>query len=142
MGRYEDGYGIKDVYDNAFNIKEAKAKGLEVITPKENELLVDIDSAKDLAIFQQRFKQLSKYIKCSFEITESRSGNYHAYVQLERPVKSEMERLFLQTFLGSDVQRELLSWVRINNNETNSTVFFEKKGSIATVPTRKIRFED
>jgi len=47
-------------------------------------------------------------------------------VTLERNVEP-MERILIQAFLGSDLKREALSWVRIVNNDPNPTLFFEKK---------------
>lgn len=50
----------------------------------------------------------------------------HVIVRLRREV-TPMERILIQAFLGSDLKREALSWVRLVNDDPNPTIFYTKK---------------
>jgi hypothetical protein len=106
----------------------AKAKGLVVKWPADNELFVDIDDAESLAAFQRGLAVLSVGV-LGFDRSPSpgeREGRFHARVRLDRPVKDKFERILLQALLGSDRLHEALSWNAAERGVDGVTVFFEK----------------
>lgn len=107
---------------------EAKLLGLEVVLPKANELQIDIDSTDDYALFDMHFGILLQYEVAQVTRDEpSKSGGErrHITVQMGRDV-TNMERMLLQSVLGSDRKREILSWVQQCNGDPNPTLFLEK----------------
>lgn len=110
-------------------IKEAKEKGLIIIYPEDDELLINIDTKEQLEIFIERTEYLTRFFEFDFEIDESQSGppHYHIRVKFEDMILDDMDRIFLQLFLGSDPTREFLSFLRIQKGEDYPTLFLEKK---------------
>jgi hypothetical protein len=110
-------------------IQEAIEKGLNVVYPKNNELLLDIDTEEQIDLFEERFEYIQKYFDCTYEVKNSQSGypHCHIYVTFDENTKlNELERIFLQLFLGSDPIRELLSYLRWNNGDVSPTLLLEK----------------
>lgn len=108
--------------------KIAADKGLIVVRPQPNELFVDIDDADGHAVFVKHLPILGELV-ASHTIAPSPSGGayrFHARVMLSRNVFDELERVFLQTLLGSDRLHEVLSWRAATRGVTGVTVFFEK----------------
>lgn len=106
----------------------AFAKGLVVVYPAENELFVDIDSAEDLARFDQGKSVLWSIIS-AYRKAPSPSGkehHFHITVTLVRPVKDAFERIALQAIMGSDRLHEALSWANAERGQRAPTCFFEK----------------
>ena len=107
--------------------KLAASRGCIVTYPKPNELFVDIDCEKDLAIFHSHIFKLEGRV-VSFTVNPSPSGepgHYHARVTMGKDL-GDLERVCLQTLLGSDRLHELLSWLRIERKSPAVTVLFEK----------------
>jgi len=109
---------------------KAEKKGLKVIVPEDNQLQIDIDDENQLAVFEERIKKLKTHnfeIK-DVKIQESISGSphRHIYITLEEHF-TDLERIFLQLFLGSDPVRELLSYERIREGDEYPTLFLEKE---------------
>lgn len=109
----------------------AVKKGLVVRLAAPNELLLDIDTAENLATFEKNYKRFhASYPLTEYVMTPSPSGeenHYHAAVTLAFDV-TDMERLVMQAFLGSDLIRELLCWMRIKRGtSTVITCLFEKE---------------
>ena len=132
--------------------QRAAELGLQVVRPEKDELFVDLDSSEQMLLFKSRLPDISKFISTSAVTRASSSGeegHYHAYVRLNRPVKSEEERILLQLLLGSDPTRELLSWARIQICGSDcATVFYEKPDvkkpeyEPFQEPHRQVRLED
>lgn len=111
--------------------EEAKKKGLKVVLPKKNQLFVDIDSIKQMMVFSKRFDMLKSLFNCKVKKKVSRSGfpHYHIYIDAER-MFTDMERILLQLFLGSDVKHEFLSYKDYTNGEAYPVLFFEQANEI------------
>ncbi len=107
--------------------KEAGNHGYVVVLPEENQLLIDIDSPEALAVYEKNLPKFQMHVAVVLneERKASRNGNTHIYVTLDRNVDTA-ERVMFQAFLGSDQTRELLSYVRIINDDPNPTLFIEK----------------
>jgi hypothetical protein len=104
--------------------------GLEVVTPKPNELFIDIDGEADMKTFRENvaiFDELVMTI-AGKKVMPSKSGDparRHIIVTLSRDI-TDTERLLFQLMLGSDRKRELLGYVRVLNDDPTPTLFFEK----------------
>ena len=109
--------------------------GLEIVLPNPNELFIDLDSEQAYELFLAQIEVLKQII----DVTEvstypSKSGLpcRHARVTVRIPKThgsplGVMERLALQTMLGSDRRCEILRYMRHCFNDPNSTLFLEKK---------------
>lgn len=102
----------------------AKQKGIRVVLPKKNELLVDLDSYDA----KEKFLKNASLLRVSdFDLKPSKTpGHYHATVRWFRPVTTQ-ERIMLQLLLGSDSTRETHSYIRLGEGDPNPTLFFEEK---------------
>lgn len=98
----------------------------EVFTPCAlDELQIDLDRPH-ARIPAKLLRLVREHVYTSPPVyTRSKSGNTHVSITLLKPM-SQIERLFLQTALGSDPVRELLSWGRVRNGCPYPTLFFEK----------------
>lgn len=111
--------------------EEAKKKGLKVVFPKKNQLFVDIDSVESMTIYHKRIDMLESLFNCKAKKKVSRSGfpHYHIYVDADRTF-TDVERILLQLFLGSDVNHEFLSYKDYVNGESYPVLFFEKANEL------------
>jgi hypothetical protein len=136
MSRLEDGmkYEPRDpkygYTASSVAYERAKREELEVITPAPNQLLVDIDGAPSLRIFE---KQLGVLYEMGMVIAvESRpsqsglEGHIHSIITLTINV-TEPERIALQACLGSDRRCEILRFQRYLVNDPQPTLFLEKR---------------
>lgn len=92
-------------YPEAF----AKKHGLVIIRPEANELQCDIDSKElpsEFAFALDVIGQFNKVVEVNY--TTSKSGNLHAYIELQSDVTPHC-RIAMQTALGSDPKREILT---------------------------------
>jgi hypothetical protein len=114
--------------------QEAKLLGLEVVLPKANELQIDIDTPEDREVFNHHFGILQKYEQAEIirdEPSKSGGDKRHITVELGRDI-SNLERILLQSVLGSDRKREILSWVQYCNGDEHPTLFLEKAQQLLT----------
>jgi hypothetical protein len=129
------------VSDHYFEEAEEAAakKGLVIVLPAENELFLDIDCAEDAAVFARHVQILGdegilgNTVISSFKRAPSPSGKEgreHITVTLARPVAGAIERIALQTVLGSDRLHEALALTRALAGAEHPTVFFEKPETI------------
>jgi len=111
--------------------EEAKKKGLKVVFPKKNQLFIDIDNEESMKIYHKRIDMLKSLFECKAEIRISRSGhpNYHIYIDTDR-IFTDVERILLQLFLGSDVNHEFLSYRDYARGASFPVLFFEKANNI------------
>jgi hypothetical protein len=118
-------------------IRWAVENDLIVVLPTPYELLLDIDTGDDRRVFAQNLGLIQEsYGVVDWCETYSRSGNTHIIVTLKTAI-TPVERIALQTVLGSDRRREAHSLRRVLKGERNPTLFFEKKVTDAagsTVP--------
>lgn len=78
---------------------------------RKNEVMLDIDSSKAYDKFQRNLKYLDGLTR-KITILHTRRGHYHVYLTLKK--RHEYPQLSaLQTFLGSDIRRELANYSRI-----------------------------
>jgi hypothetical protein len=126
--------GTEAQYDFFTISSEYAIKGLgadeQVVFPADNELFLDIDSPEAESVYnknKEKFEMHIAYIVSERRVP-SRSGNghLHIYVTLDRDIATS-ERVLYQAFLGSDPTRELLSFVRIMNQDEHPTLFIERK---------------
>jgi hypothetical protein len=110
--------------------QKAKEQKLKVVLPKDNELLIDIDSGKDYEAFLVRLSFIKRFFKIKeIEHTVSQSGlshKRHIRVVLVDSV-TPLERIFLQLALSSDYKREVFSFLRVLTNDPHPTIFLEKE---------------
>ena len=111
--------------------EEAKKKGLKVIFPKEKELFVDIDDEESMKIYHKRIDMLKSLFYCKSEIKVSQSGHPHCHIYINTDrIFTNIERILLQLFLGSDVIHEFLSYKDYVNGESYPVLFFEKTNEL------------
>lgn len=111
--------------DNAF--AEALSKGCTVRVAERNELLIDIDDEDGWHWFAVNIGKVEEHIGCTWAEIPSPSGDpkhKHIVVTLDREIDN-YERIILQSVLGSDRQREALSWIRLINDDPNPTLFYQ-----------------
>lgn len=111
----------------AKDFADAEKRGFTIVRPGADELLLDLDRPIDVAFMVDTLAIL-KDNGFPFEETKrivSKSGHLHVYLKAPRAV-TPLERLALQAMLGSDRKRELLGFLRIENEVPDPTVFFEK----------------
>ena len=113
------------------SLAAAAKQGLAVITPKANELFVDIDSDASFEAFTTMVAKLAEFEPgTQWQCAPSKSGlpKRHAVVTLTREV-GDIERIALQAILASDPLRELLSYVRVRAGQEAPIKFFERLAS-------------
>jgi hypothetical protein len=120
-------------------LEAAKEMGLEVVTPKPNQLQLDIDCLEAMNHYSIMRSVLDqRYCVLKESITTSKSGGdrKHITLTLDRDI-TPTERILLQATLGSDRKRELLSYFRVLDGEELPTLFFEvpeiPRGSIGSL---------
>lgn len=130
------GQELPDTYfDRANETREAfitrmEAAGYRIVTPKSNELLVDIDSEEQYETFLANWEVLlrnqSTAFEAKYEEHESRSGYPRRHVIVTLPFDvSPWQRIAWQAALGSDPVRELLSAIRLRRGDVHPTLFVE-----------------
>ena len=111
--------------------EQAAKDGNRVVLPKPNQLLIDIDSEEaEINFFRQfpRFVELideDAYLFSKEPSKSGKDGHWHIIVELGLDVEPERRVLF-QLMLGSDLRRELLSYVRVSEGDEHPTLFIEK----------------
>jgi hypothetical protein len=108
---------------------KAASMNLQVVTPKSDELFIDIDTEEDFKFFCLNVLTLQKHWPMvSFVWNPSKSGGEKKHITVMMPwPMTELERVCLQACLGSDRKRELLSFISLNHEPScKPTCFFEK----------------
>lgn len=116
-------YSLKE---EKWRIERAEKAGLEIFRGGPNTLTFDLDGEEALAEFRIRVQMLeAKAFQPVVQITKSKSGNYHAVVQIlaTRPLE-EPVRIALQAALGSDWKREFLGVLRYIDNQKSVSLLF------------------
>lgn len=118
-------------------IAAAKADGMEVVHSDSKTLLLDIDNGKkglqwldaQLKVFNHEAPTYK--LQVSEKYTSS-GGGLHVIVESKRPI-SIVDRLLLQAVLGSDLRRELISYLKYLGGveDADVSVLFKPNGVIA-----------
>ncbi len=119
-------YSVDD--DSRPYIGKMKAQGFHVVLPTPTQLLIDIDSDEQFAIFEKQYKRFCEVHECTHVVTESKGGPPRRHIIVELPFEVDsFKRITLQGILGSDPMRELLSYFRAQKGDPYPTLFIEKK---------------
>jgi hypothetical protein len=112
--------------------KDAAILGFEVVLPQDNQLQIDIDDEAAYLVYLGNLKRYKLHFDNNPVILEEtkpsksgKEGHRHITLTLADPVSNEM-RIMLQALLGSDPVRELLSYIRLVNDDEHPTLFIEK----------------
>ena len=119
--------------DEAYNFLEnresmAKALGMILVFPAENELQIDIDSEAAMERFEAALLVLEQAMEVEvLKKTLSKSGHPHYHITLKISGEyTPLEKIALQFMLSSDYIRESLSVLRYLHGTPQVTCFFEK----------------
>ena len=108
-------------------IGEMRSKGYKVVLPTPKQLLIDLDTEEQFAVFEKQYKRFTEVHACTHTVTESKGGPPGKHVIVELPFEvTAFERITLQGILGSDPMRELLSFFRAQKGDPYPTLFVEK----------------
>jgi len=107
--------------------KHAESCGFEVYRGNEKTLLLDIDSGNDFRKFELNRDLIDELVGIDdYTIWNSQSDKHHVLLRLKKPLSIEL-RLFIQACLGSDVKKELLTYKRILEGETEPVMLFRPR---------------
>lgn len=127
---------ITETLDNYSVASSAALDTVDAMTdvrfPKPNELFIDIDNEEDYVVYLAQLDRLRQFYYVEvLSDTLSKSGypKRHIVLGLEFDVNST-ERLLLQAAMGSDRVRELLGFIRVQNDDPYPTLFLEKREQI------------
>lgn len=107
------------------------AEGYDVVSPKANELQIDIDTEEQYVVFHDSLAMLiANSTTPNPRVVErpSRSGLPHMHISVTLPYDvTPWQRIAMQAALGSDPRREVLSCVRLMRGDEHPTLFVEAK---------------
>src|SRR3990167_3765343 len=107
--------------------KHAESCVFEVVRGNEKTLLLDLNSGPAFRQFEINRDLVDQLIGIEdYTVWNSQNSKHHVLLKLKTPLSIEM-RLFLQTCLGSDVKRELLTYKRILEGETEPSMLFRPR---------------
>lgn len=127
--------------DSKTAFDRAEKDGNIVVLPKEDQLLIDIDNPEAYQKFNTQLGRFVELVDADAYVTydnpskSGKEGHRHIMVQLSASISNE-KRILFQLMLGSDLRRELLSYVRESEGDPHPTLFIEKPVlSLPPVPT-------
>jgi hypothetical protein len=133
---------------SSFAVGHAKLQGLDIVVPRGDELLIDIDSPEGMAVFNKNITKFATHLNNntvpSKLVTQSKSGNpdkQHITLTLKEDL-TPTERILFQLFLGSDPTRELLSYIRLINDDPIPTLFYEKRRNLLPAAPEPVLLSD
>ena len=109
-------------------IARMTAEGFAVVTPKSNQLQIDIDSEQDYERFDEALACWNRNHENQLLMKErlSKSGWPRRHITIDMPFDLDhWQRIALQAVFGSDHMRELLSAIRLMRGDTIPTLFVE-----------------
>ena len=107
--------------------KHAESCGFEVVRGDEKTLLLDIDSGDDFHKFEVNRDLVDQLVGIEdYTVWNSQSSKHHVKLKLKKPLSIEL-RLFLQACLGSDIKRELLTYKRVIEGESEPSMLFRPR---------------
>jgi hypothetical protein len=122
-------YDFNDIKSSIAFI-EAEGLNCTVLVPKPNQLFIDCDDLEGNNWFNMNIGKVDEQVgPLEIEWLPSPSGtlhHHHIVVTCSRDL-TDIERIAMQAFLGSDRKREALSWVRLVNGDPQPTLFYQKK---------------
>lgn len=117
----------QETYGRELAQDKADRLGLRCVFPADNELQIDLDDDESYEKFMDQlelFRDLGYYAADSIKVSKSGLPHRHATVTLDfKPTL--WQRIALQTALGSDCKRELLSCDAALDAVEQPTAFFE-----------------
>lgn len=128
--------GAELVYEGDANetreqwIERTKGEGFDVVTPKANELFIDIDTEEQYDTYQRMLEIMERngVVPRVIDERQSRSGWPCKHIRIQLPFDvAPWERIAWQAALGSDPARELLSAIRLKRGDVHPTLFVEEK---------------
>jgi hypothetical protein len=133
---------ISVLYDNALDNSEklktyAADNDLDLVYPEPNEIFIDIDTDEGYELFKDQLEVLQQVVD-AFVVrdTPSKSGlpKRHVVVSVRLPrsknpdgIPTVLEKLALQTMLGSDRRCELLRYVKYIFKDPHPILFLEPR---------------
>jgi acyl carrier protein len=112
-----------------------------VIVPADDYTIqIDLDEIADVKKFQKHHAILSKHIKLDLSnmvYTRSKSMRWHVTIKLKEAV-SDLERVLIQTVLGSDIVRELMNYIGVKKEHKNPILLLERKEEWEKVTNLKV----
>jgi len=107
--------------------KHAESCGFEVIHGDATTLLLDLDSGEDFHRFELNRDAVDKLVGIEdYTVWNSQSGKHHVKLKLKKPLEIK-ERMILQACLGSDLKRELATYARLLEGETEPIMLFRPR---------------
>jgi hypothetical protein len=107
--------------------KHAESCGFEVYRGDPTTLLLDIDSGPAFRQFELNRDLVDQLFGIEdYTVWNSQNSKHHVKLKMKKPLPIEM-RLFIQTCLGSDVKKELLTYKRILEGETEPVMLFRPR---------------
>lgn len=110
----------------------ADERGQVVVSPKDSDLLIDIDTDADRRHCYHMLAIMKKIgyptVVLRDEPSKTGAGHRHMYVRVVGRTLTAHERIALQAACGSDRKRELLSVLRTWCSERAPTLLFESPG--------------
>lgn len=121
---------VHEPYDVA--LARAEEEGYEIVYPKDDELLIDLDSKEQHDKFYRDLSLLQSYFVAyvTKDAPSKTPGHRHVTVKVDRPL-TILERIALQAALGSDNRREIHSLIDHFNGLDRPSLFFERKDETA-----------
>jgi hypothetical protein len=126
----------KSDFDPAYLLRDSTATrmyaeehGWDCVTACPYDVWVDLDTPSAITAFDELWKLfLQLWPKAQIvRRTTSKSGNgQHVYVRMTKEYPASI-RIGLAASLGSDPKREMLSIMRVLNEDPEPILFFEKK---------------
>lgn len=111
----------------------AEQNGCTFENADDHTLFIDIDSKEQLATFYANLKLADHLFFVddrTVKITPSKSGGDRKHIRVGLLFPLPMPtRILLQACLGSDLRREMMSYKRALDGESNVVVFFERKSN-------------
>lgn len=106
-----------------------KSKPDKYIAPRGNQIFIDIDTKEQYAVFSDRLDFIDQFFDVSIKYVVSKSGLPHRHVIIDFNYEfSVPEKLFLQSFLGSDPTRDVLSFVQYLSGDANPILLETNNG--------------
>lgn len=113
--------------------KRAEEQNMRVVLPDEYTLQLDIDNDEAYKQLTSKLKVLRAwhYYPTIVKDAPSKSGlpHRHVYIRVTKEL-TQIERIVLQQYLGSDPVREFLNFQRVLLGDTYATLFFEPKEQV------------
>lgn len=100
---------------------------LIVVTPKDSQVQIDLDSPEAWRTFKKSIRRLKTFINVrkwrAVWHPSKTVGHRHVTIDIGRPL-SDDERILLAALLGSDLVREMINYVRLKRGAPYPVVFF------------------